>query len=127
MFRCGSYGKLASLTSAAEINGIQPLLNVVTETDYIWIGLDDQVTEGTYVWADGSPFSYSNWNSGEPSNSGGGAGEDCVHTYRNGLWNDVPCNILAGALLEFDCSAPIASTTYQGHRYELIAASGNGL
>ena len=37
---------------------------------HLWIGINDYGSEGTWVWADGTPVSYTNWNSGEP-NSGG--------------------------------------------------------
>lgn len=32
----------------------------------LWIGLNDYIQEGQWVWADGSAFSYSNWHFGEP-------------------------------------------------------------
>ncbi|XP_078695571.1 collectin-11-like [Branchiostoma floridae x Branchiostoma belcheri] len=33
----------------------------------IYIGLTDLVTEGTFVWEDGTPLSWSNWGQGQPS------------------------------------------------------------
>jgi hypothetical protein len=54
----------------------------------IWIGLNDAAVEGAFVWADGTPVSYTNWNPGEPNNSGGV--EDWVEFLgSNGRWNDI--------------------------------------
>nr|XP_006132086.1 C-type lectin domain family 4 member G isoform X1 [Pelodiscus sinensis] len=54
-----------------------------------WIGLHDINNEGTFIWVDNNPLSYSNWNRGEPNDYGGG--EDCVMMFRDGKWNDMPC------------------------------------
>lgn len=65
-----------------------------------WFGLMDQANEGGYVWSDGRPFCYENWDNGEPNNLGGG--EDCVELFagtdfppgdlQRGKWNDLPCS-----------------------------------
>lgn len=55
----------------------------------IWIGFNDEAVEGTFVWYDQSPVTYTNWAGGEPNNSGN---EDCTQIYPNGQWNDLPCN-----------------------------------
>ena len=53
-----------------------------------WIGLTDEVVEGTYVWVDGTVATYFNWNAGEPNNFGGD--EDYIHfTGANDFWNDL--------------------------------------
>lgn len=55
-----------------------------------WIGLNDKKTEGSFVWSSGDPFSYTNWKSGEPNDSGGN--EDCVEIrWNDGKWNDNNC------------------------------------
>lgn len=59
-------------------------------TDVIWIGFNDEAQEGSFVWYDQSPNTYTNWNTGEPNNSGGN--EDCTQIFPNGLWNDLPCS-----------------------------------
>lgn len=66
-------------------------LGLNTSGDVIWIGYNDEATEGTFVWYDQSPVTYTNWASGEPNNNGGN--EDCVQIYPNGGWNDLPCGI----------------------------------
>jgi len=55
-----------------------------------YIGLTDEVTEGTFLWVDGTPLNYTNWSPGEPNNAGGGNGEDYVIMFPNGRWNDGP-------------------------------------
>jgi hypothetical protein len=68
-----------------------------------WIGGTDQATEGTFVWADGTPMSYTKWSAGEPNDGGGG--EDCTVTVsdRAYLWDDRPCN----TAYQYICSYPL--------------------
>ncbi len=62
----------------------------------VWIGLNDYVTNGVYVWSDESLPTYFNWRSGEPNNNSGD--EDYVIMYGPvsypgafSTWNDEPC------------------------------------
>ena len=61
----------------------------------VYLGLNDRETQNQWVWADGSPLSYTNWQSGEPSNSWNShhsSREDCGALWTTaGEWNDVPC------------------------------------
>lgn len=54
----------------------------------IWIGITDQVVEGVYTDVFGNNITYTNWNGGEPNNTGN---EDVVEMYPrdNGEWNDL--------------------------------------
>ena len=66
----------------------------------VWIGYNDQQTEGTFVWASGENPLYTNWRPGQPDNFSTSPvnGEDYVHMYGSqvvvnqvnlgGLWND---------------------------------------
>lgn len=80
---------LVSIQSQAENNCIMSSLNAMGQSGVIWIGFSDEVTEGTFVWYDQSPVTYTNWAPGEPNQSGN---EDCTQIYANGQWNDLPCN-----------------------------------
>ena len=61
------------------------------EYGYMWIGLNDIDTEGTYVWTDGSNGDYTNWYS--PSEPNNWKDQDCVVIfYDDGKWQDVDCD-----------------------------------
>ncbi|KAI4898412.1 hypothetical protein NFI96_023070 [Prochilodus magdalenae] len=56
---------------------------------HMFIGTNDQVTEGLFVDTDGQPLDFFNWKRGEPNSSGGN--EDCVVNDKNGAWYDIAC------------------------------------
>ncbi|CAG2219112.1 unnamed protein product [Mytilus edulis] len=57
-----------------------------------WLGGRDDVIEGVWMWAStDKAFNYTDWNPGQPDNSGGN--ENCLHMVAGyGLkWNDKQC------------------------------------
>uniref|UniRef100_A0A8C6SH88 C-type lectin domain-containing protein n=1 Tax=Neogobius melanostomus TaxID=47308 RepID=A0A8C6SH88_9GOBI len=70
---CQSHGaNLASIHSTEENTFIVALINQATgENRRTWIGAQDAIQEGQWMWSDGSVWDYLNWRTGEPNNHGG--------------------------------------------------------
>ena len=89
---CAAFGprtQLATLNTQAETDRVNTLLGASEG----WIGFDDSMAEGNFVWVTGEPTAYTFWAPGEP-NDGGQNGEDCALTNRAGQagrWDDRPC------------------------------------
>ncbi|KAK5966551.1 hypothetical protein GCK32_014310 [Trichostrongylus colubriformis] len=90
---------LASITSAEENAFVRDVIRTsfgITKfygpTSQSWIG--GRREGGSWKWTDGSRWSYTSWDSGEPVNKGGK--EDCLQIRTdppyNESWNVYPCN-----------------------------------
>jgi len=69
-----------------------------------WIGLNDIADEGIFLWIDGTPLAYSNWDIGEPNNV---EDEDCVHIWgfsEQNTWNDNKCEHYLNFFCEIEAS-----------------------
>ena len=112
---------LISIQDAIENQCIIDNLNNLNESGVIWIGFNDELVEGSFVWYDQSPITYTNWAPGEPNNSGN---EDYVQIYPNGQWNDLAfagsaksiievnlCPIVDAGINQFICSGSSATLT----------------
>ncbi len=89
-------GYLATITSPEEDNFVYSNLvsNVPEGIEMCWIGGTDEGAEGSWRWANGETWSYTNWGHNEPNNC---SGIEHYLTYftpwdnlgRGGLWNDL--------------------------------------
>ena len=111
----GATGYLTTITSPAEENFVSARL-----TDAGWMGANDLTLKHTWAWVEGPETgdifwqglgssgsaqngAYTDWNNGEPNDSGGN--EDCAQFLAggSGKWNDLPCTgtTLPGYVVEF--------------------------
>ncbi len=75
-------GHLVTIQDANENEFVRELIG----QNYIWLGGNDFVTEGSFVWITGEEFVYTNWAPGEPNNVGGV--QDYMVMYPSGQWDD---------------------------------------
>ncbi|MFN4844548.1 MAG: C-type lectin domain-containing protein, partial [Dolichospermum sp.] len=75
-------GNLVTVNNQAEQDW---LVSTFGDSERLWIGLTDEVTEGQFRWANGETSTYTNWAPGQPDNFWN---EDYVHIGSNGKWND---------------------------------------
>lgn len=78
-------GHLVAVDDVAENNF---LISTWGSQMTLWLGLYRTTPNApTFAWTNGQAVTYTNWAGGEPNNCCGG--EDYVHTYSNGQWNDL--------------------------------------
>ena len=85
---------LVDITSASE----NQIVFNLAGAPYTWMGGNDRVLEGSWVWLNGDSIGYVNWRTGEPNNSTSSDpvnGEDCMVLEGNqgGTWDDRPCTL----------------------------------
>eukprot|EP00299_Pterocystis_sp_00344_P015866 c7944_g1_i1.p1 GENE.c7944_g1_i1~~c7944_g1_i1.p1 ORF type:complete len:1227 (-),score=279.82 c7944_g1_i1:69-3635(-) len=113
---CASYGMdLASVQSSAENDFVKSLVSTVQGG--LIIGLNDISVENNWKYDNMEPYSYSNWNSGEPNDFY--TGEDCVELGTVG-WNDVPCLEYTNVRVVCKTSISLASRSALGYRYDIL-------
>jgi dienelactone hydrolase len=100
-------GYLVSITSGEENKWISDTFGIHYNGDYYWLGGNDIAAEGTWEWANGEPWWYANWLSGEPNNASGV--EDALTWYHEWSfnadgyeWNDRDPLQLRASLVEFN-------------------------
>jgi hypothetical protein len=79
-------GELAYFQNEAEL----ATFNELDFTEHTWLGMMRSKKGINFLDVENrEPITVSNWNGGEPNNSGGD--ERCVEAYTNGKWNDQQC------------------------------------
>jgi hypothetical protein len=96
-------GNLATINNQAEQDW---LISTFGVNQTLWIGLTDEVTEGTFKWVSGEISTYTNWLPGEPNN--GWDGEDYVEMNFGspGKWNDSSSNQFRRGIVEITNISP---------------------
>jgi hypothetical protein len=92
----GTWEEMQAL--AESLGGNLVAVNSQAEQDYLtarfgadgvlWLGGTDRDSEGNFVWSNGDPFVYDNWNPGEPNNE---PPQEDYLTFNSGFpggWND---------------------------------------
>uniref|UniRef100_A0A914CAM6 C-type lectin domain-containing protein n=1 Tax=Acrobeloides nanus TaxID=290746 RepID=A0A914CAM6_9BILA len=87
---------LLSIHSAQESDALSSYLYsslaYLNYQEYIWVGIYDPYKNGSWVWFDGSPLNYTNWDEDEPQH-----GNDCAtftSRFVNSIyqWASIPCS-----------------------------------
>jgi hypothetical protein len=81
--------------NAIKLGGHLVTINDAAENEWLtqyygkgkWIGINDKEKEGTFKWSSSEEIVYTNWASGEPSNSGGIQDYGWIQ-FENGKWDD---------------------------------------
>jgi hypothetical protein len=99
-----SSGWTRARTDAVALGGDLVTINDADENEWVrlnvltfdgtgrrgWLGYNDAASEGAFVWSGGGAPTYTNWNTGEPNNSGGTEHYAEMFGSPGGLWNDQP-------------------------------------
>eukprot|EP00063_Salmo_salar_P037511 XP_014012346.1 PREDICTED: ladderlectin-like [Salmo salar] len=94
-------GNLASVHSLPQYRFLQSVIRKSTrKVQRTWIGANDAIKEGLWLWSDGSRFNYQNWGPGQPSNYNHGVIKDNTNGRKHCMemnygasrcQNDAPC------------------------------------
>jgi len=80
---------LATVNSSEESQFVKGILTS-SGVNYVWLAASDKVSEGNWVWTDGSPVNFSDWHYTQPN---GGTFQNCLYLYNsnNWQWHDGVC------------------------------------
>jgi uncharacterized repeat protein (TIGR02543 family) len=102
-------GRLASFPNANDFNRMAGRARKATQ-GYLWFGLSDATTEGTWLWSDGNAPAYTRWLNGQPD--GGAAENHAVLMETTTQWADAVAEfVAAGYLFERVGLDPLAADT----------------
>jgi hypothetical protein len=105
-------GYLTAIDSAVENSFIRDQMESAGyRWESVWIGFNDEETEGNFKWVNGSTSNYVNWDNGQPDNGGGR--EDYTELMNNGYWNDLPNDHHRRYVIEFSGSISSVDTVIE--------------
>ena len=105
-------GFLTAIDSAAENTFIRDQMQSAGYNwESVWIGFNDEDSEGNFKWVNGSNSNYVNWSNGQPDNAGGR--EDYTELMNNGYWNDLPNDHHRRYVIEFSGSISSVDTVIE--------------
>lgn len=100
--RCAMHSSATHLVTITSAEESVFVFNLAGAGRDVWIGANDTAQSRVWVWENGEPFAYQNWDTGEgqPDNTG----EHCVRADgdRGGRWHDDSC----GDAWVFVCEHP---------------------
>ncbi|XP_078283857.1 macrophage mannose receptor 1 [Rhinoraja longicauda] len=116
---CQSRGAdLISIQDRVETDFIWNQLVSIFASFPLWIGLSKPGPTSGFIWSDGSPVTYENWNAGEPNNHRGI--ENCGEAKTDNLqWNDIHCE----ALRDWICKIKKGKTVIPESKTENVEAA----
>ena len=85
---CEDLGGHLVTISTKEENDFVMNLSKDSVNKAMWLGGADYGSEGKWYWVTAEPFSYTNWSTNEPNNSG--EKEHYLNMWITGDWNDMP-------------------------------------
>ena len=98
---CENYDSHITLSRNEEANNF---LASNIKSSSAWLGLTDEVSEGTFVWPFDKPlnnYSYQNWNDSHPKTGNAGENVDYVEIENStGKWNNIYGNESIGNICE---------------------------
>jgi VCBS repeat-containing protein len=105
-------GYLTAIDSAVENSFIRDQMESAGyRWESVWIGFNDEETEGNFKWVNGSTSNYVNWDNGQPDNGGGR--EDYTELMNNGYWNDLANENHRRYVIEFSGSISSVDTVIE--------------
>ena len=99
--RCHSFGgELATVKNRQQQEEIYKLA-ARFELHSVWLGASDRISEGKWMWWDGSNLDFTNWQGRNPDNYEGN--ENCLHiqVHSGGGWNDISCEYSFSFVCQF--------------------------
>ena len=101
-------GKDSHLTSIYSAKEMDFVIKETTNTNGVWIG--GERNGNSFQWIDGTKFDYTNWDGGQPNDSG----EKCIvstHIWGagKGKWHDCSC----GYKLAYVCKKPAQGNSFK--------------